>query len=467
MEQSIVEKDLVSPVQENEGENAEQKKEPTVGDLVAAEAEELRDQGLALDGGYDMILKVLEFLQSEPFFSAISRRLTKIATKHVPTMAVGLAGQELALMYNVPFAKRLSDMEMWIVLKHEFYHILLLHLGKRIKPRRVLWNIAADLALNSLIDGQSTSIGGSVQSVRVPDWMLVPGRRPLPPPWAEVKAEEKQGNELADLIEKFPPKMAAEWYYQSLLEAAQNSGSKDGEGDTKWAGDFAPWDDHRMWGEDDELLEEKIRQALRAAVDEAERHNKWGSIPEELRAELRRMLSREVDWRALLRRFVGRSQTLKKNSTIKRINRKYPYVHPGFSRQRSARVAVAIDQSGSMSDDDIALLFGELESMARHTTFIVVPFDASVAEDCVFTWKKGQRVVTKRVRCGGTDFEAPTKWANEHLGEIDGLIVLTDGAAPKPNRCKVRRAWVTIPKCSLMFETDELIIQMKRVNQSD
>jgi hypothetical protein len=43
--------------------------------------------------------------------------------------------------------------------------------------------------------------------------------------------------------------------------------------------------------------------------------------------------------------------------------------------------------------------------------------------------------------CGGTCFDAPTRWANEN--KVDGLIVLTDMEASKPIACKGQRMWMT------------------------
>ena len=45
--------------------------------------------------------------------------------------------------------------------------------------------------------------------------------------------------------------------------------------------------------------------------------------------------------------------------------------------------------------------------------------------------------------CGGTCFDAPTKYVNDTKGKYDAMIVLTDMMAPKPKRCKVPRLWMT------------------------
>jgi predicted metal-dependent peptidase len=77
-------------------------------------------------------------------------------------------------------------------------------------------------------------------------------------------------------------------------------------------------------------------------------------------------------------------------------------------------------------------------------------------------WRKGTRPDIKRVRGGGTDFEAPTKFANDpkNRGRWDGMLVLTDGECSKPGPSRIKRGWVLGQGCKLMFPTDEITITL-------
>ena len=88
-------------------------------------------------------------------------------------------------------------------------------------------------------------------------------------------------------------------------------------------------------------------------------------------------------------------------------------------------------------------------------------FDTSVDEKSLTTWRRGQRIAPHRTRMGGTDFNAPTEFVNKNKGQYDLLIVLTDGEAPEPKPCLVRRAWVLVPGTSMYFDTAETVIKMK------
>ena len=59
-----------------------------------------------------------------------------------------------------------------------------------------------------------------------------------------------------------------------------------------------------------------------------------------------------MDWRALLRAFVGRCQRADVTSTRKRRNRKYGLGHPGSKRNYTANILVAVDMS--IREEDIA-----------------------------------------------------------------------------------------------------------------
>ena len=153
-------------------------------------------------------------------------------------------------------------------------------------------------------------------------------------------------------------------------------------------------------------------------------------------------ITTKVDWRKVLRYFVKQSQKANKRSTVRKINKRYPYQHPGKKSSRTAKIAIAIDQSGSVSDQMLAAFFAELNSLAKIAEFTVIPFDTRVDESLNYVWKKGMKRKRERVMRGGTCFNAPTKFVNEK-GGFDGLIICTDMEAPKPVRCNVQRLWIT------------------------
>ena len=389
---------------------------------------------------FDLRLHAYRLLMDEPFFAALSRKIEKRADSGIPTAGVRVDPEtaQFEMIYNPDFFAKLPEEQVRGVLKHEFYHLIFEHVTSR-KPEGVphkAWNIAADLAINSHLVGE------------LPEMACMPGVGPF-----------------ADL----PKGKSAEWYLANLPqqdESQGGSGSGDGgEGEGDEPGSF---DDHSGWDDSadspeqqaaNQMAKERLKQAMKEAAQEASQSAKgWGSMSGEVKQEILKRLETKVDWKKVLRYFIKTSQRASKTSTVRRINKRYAYIHPGKKVRRQAKIAIAIDQSGSVSDDMLENFFGELNKLAKLAEFTVVPFDTQVDESKIYTWKKGASQKAERVLCGGTCFDAPTEYVNQH--NFDGVIILTDMEAPKPKACKAQRMWMTDQRGASRpyFKTNEKVI---------
>ena len=363
---------------------------------------------------FDLNEYTFSLLRSEPFFAALSRRITKMPTTSIPTAGVCINKDtaQFEMVYNPEFMGSLSNSHLQGVLMHEFYHIIYEHVTGRLPPEgmNIMWNIATDLAINSHI------------ADKLPKEACIPG----------------QGR-----FEKYASGLSAEQYYAQLKDDEQFQ-KQDGDGE---GGEGQPdsLDDHSGWGDADQetkaMAKERLRQAVEDAAKEASSKGSWGSVSSEMRKKIMDMINPKVDWRKVLRYFIKTSQRSNKRSTVRRINKRFPYIHAGKKVSRHAKIAISIDQSGSVSDKMLAAFFAELGSLAKYAEFTVIPFDTEVFEKHVYVWKKGQRKTWDRVLAGGTCFDAPTKYVNEK--GFDGHIILTDMCAPKPVPSKCQRMWMT------------------------
>ncbi|NDD63646.1 MAG: hypothetical protein EBZ36_06685, partial [Acidobacteria bacterium] len=99
-------------------------------------------------------------------------------------------------------------------------------------------------------------------------------------------------------------------------------------------GDMDSFDDHGGWDDIPEEMRDMVAGKVSAAVEKAVKHadgqaNGWGNVPAELRDAIRASVTNIVDWRSVLRQFVGALARGERSTTIKRINKRYPYIHPG------------------------------------------------------------------------------------------------------------------------------------------
>jgi len=430
---------------------------------------------------FNLNMHTHRLLCDEPFFAALSRRIDKRASTSVPTAGVRVTDEgRFEMVYNPDFMASMveecgkvkenrDNPFRWVrgILMHEFYHLIYGHCTSRLPEQGMnkAWNYATDLAINTHIPDE------------LPPLALVPGR--------------------AQFAE-FPPGLSAEAYLKLLQDqqdeeddksdAGDNGGSSDdsddsdggdsgdsggdqpgegdGDGDSEGSssGSGEPsLDDHSGWGEGDgttdSIAQERLKDMVKKAAHEAAKRG-WGSVSAGMKERIMDSITTKVDWKKVLRSFVKASQKAARRSTVKRINRRFPYIHAGKRSDRVARVAISIDQSGSVSNEMLVAFFSELEALAKYAEFVVVPFDTRVDEDLVYTWKKGEKKKWERVMCGGTCFNAPSQYVNDN--KFDGHIVLTDMCAEKPIPSKCRRMWMTdsYGVTQPYFKTNEKVLEI-------
>jgi predicted metal-dependent peptidase len=387
---------------------------------------------------FDMNDHILTLLEEEPFFAAISRHVEKRPSLGIPTAGVRVTSEgHYEMLYNPYFFAQFAKNIRIGVLKHEFYHLVLEHVATRLpdaedgsgQKMNKLWNIATDLSINSHIPDEIPANG------------CIPGR-----------------GMFADL----PTLKTAEWYYGELKKKQKENGDGEGEG----FGDS--FDDHSGWGENaenidptvKEIAKQRLKEMMKEAAEEANKKS-WGSISADMRSDIIERISNKVNWRNVLRYFIKTSQRADKQNTVKRLNKRFPYIHAGRKVERRANIAISIDQSGSVSDEMLTKFFAELNGLAKLATFTVIPFDCEIDEKLIYVWKKGKHEKAKRVKFGGTDFNKPTEYVNKHP-EFDGHIILTDMYAPKPVSSRCPRMWMTDKHGanSPYFQTTERVVSV-------
>ncbi len=390
--------------------------------LLEAEAE-----GFILDNQIQVLF------QNEPFWSAMSCCVTKKRTFEIPTAGVYWNKTRMCygMYYNPAFLNRIFKMNPTFVksvLIHELSHIALGHVSPRNemkydKKQAPRWNVSMDIAINYMIEKENLPPGLCWHS--------------NPPHW--------------DL----PGALSAEDYF-NLLPKMEGSEVEYVRGDNE--------DEHGNFGDGGGDGEGKFREMERRRIverSEKETQSKgWGSVHADMQRELEKYLHPKLDWRGILKAFVGGRIRSDKKSSVRKLNRRQPYDYAGVTRNRTAKIAISIDQSGSVGDDMLMKFFGELHHLCSHTEFTVIPFDSEVVEDKVYVWKKNENRKVERVSCGGTNFDAPTEYVN--VRDFDGHLILTDMEAPKPVPSRCPRLWITTEgnKCNFELDGGEFLIEI-------
>ena len=408
---------------------------------------------------FDLNREIVKLLHNEPFFASLSRRIDKRPSTTIPTAGVRVNPDTCSyeMIYNPEFFEGLTLKQRAGVIIHEFYHLVFDHVGGR-RPDGVnfmAWNIATDLAINSLI----TQAGQRRDSL--PENCCLPGEGQFGEYKHYLSAEKylsllkadgkdkesgkgQDGNKADDSDESGDGEKGEGEGQGSGSGEEGEQGEGKGSGSGSGNGNF---DDHSGWDETNsiasEIAKEKFKDTLKKATEEASAGRGFGSAEGQGKKLIMDAIKTKIDWRKVLRFFCKATVRADKRSTVKRINKRFPYIHSGRKVRRESKIAVCIDQSGSVSDAMLVAFYAELNKLCDIVEFDIIPFDSSVGEKHIYTWKKGQKRAWERVMCGGTCFDAPTKYVNESRGKYDGMIVLTDMMAPKPKSCRVKRIWMT------------------------
>jgi len=423
---------------------------------------------------------LIHLLKQEPFFSSFYRSFRKQAVDYLPTAGVTVIDGVVTLAYNEKFFESLSLDHRIGLLKHEAYHIIFEHCLERKKDPHIIWNYATDLAINSMIP-----------EFELPDGGLIPGMDvPKEIKGSNLGAVSNSYNSIYQLISTFPKLESSEWYFENLMSLEKefkevqdfekgsdcsggigggSNGCGGGNGDDNGNGNgngggggpgFGPIDSHEGWGELSDEQKEKLKGAIKSSLERSIKEaddspRGWGSVGAATRKRLRDAVAKKINWKEILNYFVGTTQRGDKRRTHRRVNRKYPYIHPGIRRSYKSSIAIYIDQSGSVGDNEIELFFAALSSLSKETEFTVYHFDTAVDEKSKKKWKKNQKYDGYRTRCGGTNFDSVAKHFEDNQSEYDGYIIMTDGYAPKPKKAIKKRCWMICPNGAIPSWTDK------------
>jgi len=346
------------------------------------------------------------------FYMHILAQCKIVITEDIETAGVNFKFSKWCLYVNPNFFKELSLDHQLGVLKHEMLHILFNHVQRQEERQQKPFNVAADVAINQLIDRSHLPKGA------------------LYPDVLEKRLKEK------DYKIKVPLSENAETYYDLLPE---EKGDGDGNGDGEEGGngegnsgkDFYdgllednPLDNHKIWedSEGDDLLKQDLTKRM---IEKSAEKSRGGHIPHEFSQWLD-IWSRkpQVSWKQVLKN-IASNKKANKVQTIMRRDRRQPKRNDlrGYKKDRDFSIVVVLDISGSMSDNEIITGLNEIKEVAKLTSSKVniIQVDTEVKEVQDFDPKS-----FKRNGCGGTEMLPAWQYIKDNRIEMDCAILISD-----------------------------------------
>jgi predicted metal-dependent peptidase len=277
-----------------------------------------------------------------------------------------MATDNVKIMYNKGFVEKLNKNQVMTCLLHELQHILFKHFMRfnihnsiKNEADRKQLNFALDYAINSIIINEMATKDNLLEF-----------------PKGILYDEAFKG-------------MNAEKILSLLKEEQKKNPSKYDQRMQSNAGDFGQFDNHgassEMTGDGVASTKKKTGKSLQDQMNDIDkkifktasslREKEKGDVPAEIQRlidEYMEELEGHINWKRFIKRKIqeiGRGQY-----TTAKVNRAYlPYglYLPGQTGSK-AKVALALDTSGSISQEDIIEFVGELKSMLRMMPFLEI-----------------------------------------------------------------------------------------------
>jgi predicted metal-dependent peptidase len=346
---------------------------------------------------------LLRLRSRSPFFATLALFAPFRADDTIPTAATD--GREV--MYNPTFIAGLPGAQVDGVMLHEVLHAALLHVTRRGSREPQRWNIAADIVVNGLLAQNGFELPANI--VRDPDLER----------YSVEEVYALLGDNHGQQLE-----------HRDLLEGG-------GEGEDKSGGGGAPKPGASPSAA--RALERYWRDALQQAASAA-RGLGQGTLPVGAERALGEITSAQLDWRALLWRFLTRTPT-----DFAGFDRRFVYdgLYIETLEAESVKVFVCVDTSGSVDDARINEFLGEVRGIAR--AYPQARAELYYADAAVYGPHDLETPGTPEGG-GGTDFRPFFQRITEGDLENAVAVYLTDGYGDFPSEPPALPVlWVVTP----------------------
>jgi predicted metal-dependent peptidase len=414
-------------------------------------------------------LCIERLVEKYPFHARILERFKIAARPEVGTMGVTVSGNDVLLLHNPDFVLNTPSDELTGVLLHETHHVLFNHVlaDPADYPDHWARTVAEEVTVNEFV--KEPLPAGGITLKDFPD---------LPPMESTDQRYARLKRKGARLLISTPRDQASggggagqtaqqagqgtrqdKQTAQRTKDGTKNRKTKGRRGDAGGRSIGVTADDHTVWQEAQKdpngakaAIENVIQEAaLEVGMNQVPEQfqeivggTMAGDTPGEDQYELQGDEQGQLEWRRLLRRYVG--QVLQVRPIFSRPPRRFPDlvgIVPGKGRLPDRpKIMAVIDTSGSITSELLELIDAELAGLARHHAVKVVECDCEI--HAVYDYRRPLKNVTGR---GGTDFRPPleAKFLRKHRPDL--IIYFTDGLGPAPDKSpRVPLIWCLTPE---------------------
>lgn len=281
------------------------------------------------------------------------------------------------------------------ILTHEVLHAVFSHIGRKGHRDKDIWNYACDFVVNSTIVESGLQIH--------PDWLY------------NVKYKNWTSEEVYDDLLKNSKLITSPNCIGALAD--HHYGDDDFPGET-------------MSEEEKEINEKEMKDKVVKAANSAGASN----VPNSIKILIDSFINPKIKWHQILRKYI--SEYTKSDYTWLRPNKRHfgsGIILPSMKKQEKIKLAIAIDTSGSIADDDIKAFMSEINNIV--SMFDEYEIDAAYFDTEIHSPTKICNGVDFKNFCenikgrGGTVFDVWWNWFNDlkNADKTNAIIFFTDG----------------------------------------
>lgn len=302
-------------------------------------------------------------------------------------------------------SKEIANQKVAFLCAHEVMHCALNHLGRRIDRDPSVWNQAADYAINGML----VKAGITMPKIGLYD----------------AKYDGWSAEVIYDDLLKNPQKTKG----KSTLDVHAGDPSYPGSGNGDGGGEGD--EDGPGAGLSQSELDD-LKDSWEEAMVRAAQSVQAGHIPAGLERLIKDITEPKVKWNEYINNVI---QSLVRSDYSWRIPNKRTFANgitlPSLDYDDQIEIAVAIDMSGSIGNEDAACFLGEIKSIMEQFSGFkihIACFDTKVYNPATFTEEMDLEEYVPKGG-GGTDFNAWWNWAmkEEWYDTVGTVIFFTDG----------------------------------------
>lgn len=370
---------------------------------VISEIQTLEEMPKDFEGRFFRFINMVSFMLMEDkdnFYGHFLLQMTREVKYDLasPT-SVTFKGAKYVIAFNPFICLNLNAEQMQSTIKHEIHHVIALHLirakGLKGTYSTLVINMAMDIVANQYLN--------------------------YLPPYATtlewVNSHYKLNLKPYNSLEYYADKIQQELNFEENKE-------EDGTKENSIEKEYDPAKTHDQWTEIKDIDDKTIQEFTEKFANEAIK----GTVPVYLSSMLEGLNSEkgEIPWNIYLEKLMGTLES-KKKKTITRRNRRQPNRLDlrGELRSHVAKITVAIDISGSISDEEFNQAMKEVLNIVKNYKHEITVVECDTEIRKVYKVKGIKDLKERTVTGGGTKFNPVFKYTNSTDANI--LIYFTDG----------------------------------------